>query len=202
MKKLIQIMRTGVVDQNPVFIQLLALCPLLAVTTTAMNGVAMGAATTLVMICAGIVISLLRKLIPSNIRIACFVVIIAALVTMIQLLMHAYMPDVNNALGIFIPLIAVNCIVFARVESFAFKNGVFFTIVDALSMGAGFTLGLAVVGIIREFFGSGSFFGFPVIADSGLHMLIMVAAPGGFFTLGIIVMVVRFMRSKKKGAGN
>ena len=191
MKKLMQIIKMGLVDQNPVFIQLLALCPLLAVTTSAANGIAMGLATAAVMTCASTVISILRKIIPNNIRIACFVIIIASFVTIIHLLLQAFAPDINNALGIFIPLIVVNCVLFARVEAFAFKNGIFFSALDALSMGLGFTMGLFTIGFIREFFGSGAVFGIELLHDANSHMLIMILAPGAFFTLGGLIMVMK-----------
>ena len=195
--KYADLIKSGVITNNPVFVQLLALCPLLAVTSSAVNGIAMGLATTAVMVCASSVISLLRKLIPGDIRIAVFVVVIAGFVTCIQLLLEAYAPDINNALGIFIPLIVVNCILFARVESFAFKNKIFDSSVDALGMGLGFTLGLFTIGAIREIFGSGSIFGYQFIQDTTSHVLIMIMAPGAFFTLGILIMITKYRRSKK-----
>ena len=200
--KYFDLIKNGVITNNPVFVQLLALCPLLAVTTSAVNGIAMGLATTAVMICASTVISLLRKLIPGDIRIAVFVVVIAGFVTCIQLLLEAFAPEINNALGIFIPLIVVNCILFARVESFAFKNKTFESAVDALGMGLGFTLGLFTIGTIREFFGSGSIFGYKLILDTTSHVLIMIMAPGAFFTLGVLIMISKYIQSKKKEAGN
>ena len=197
--KYFNLIKNGVFTNNPVFVQLLALCPLLAVTTSAVNGIAMGLATTAVMICASSVISLMRKLIPGDIRIAVFVVVIAGFVTCIQLLLEAFAPEINNALGIFIPLIVVNCILFARVESFAFKNKVFDSAVDALGMGLGFTLGLFIIGAIREFFGSGSIFGYKLIQDTTSHVLIMIMAPGAFFTLGVLIMITKYARMKKEG---
>ena len=192
------LLKKGLIDENPVFVQLLALCPLLAVTTSAINAIAMGLSTTAVMICACIAISLLRKFILNEIRIASFVVIIAGFVTVLQLVMEAYLPpSINDALGIFIPLIVVNCILFARVESFASKNKVFASAVDALGMGAGFTLGLLTIGIVREFLGAGSIFGFELLKDSSSHMLIMIMAPGAFFTLGIIIMIRKYIMAKR-----
>ena len=193
-----ELLKKGIIDQNPVFVQLLALCPLLAVTTSAVNGVAMGLATTAAMICASTAISLMRKLIPGDIRIAVFVIVIAGFVTCIQLLLEAYAPDINDALGIFIPLIVVNCILFARVESFAFKNKIFDSAVDALGMGLGFTLGLFIVGAIREFFGSGSILGYELIHDSTSHVLTMIMAPGAFFTLGVLIMITKYARLKRR----
>ena len=196
--KYFQLIKDGVVHQNPVFVQLLALCPLLAVTTSAVNGLAMGLATTAVMICASTAISIVRKLIPGEIRIAAAVIIIAGFVTVVQFLMEAYAPShINEALGIFIPLIVVNCILFARVESFASKNNPFASSVDALGMGLGFTLGLFTIGVIREFLGSGSILGFELLYDSTYHMLIMIMPPGAFFTLGVIILILKHTRMKK-----
>jgi electron transport complex protein RnfE len=192
------ILRNGIIDQNPTFVQLLALCPLLAVTTSAVNAATMGLSTTAVMICACFAISLLRRLIPNDVRIAAFVVIVAAFVTFLQLILDAYAPpSINEALGIYIPLIVVNCILFARIESFASKNKVIPSVVDAFSMGIGFTIGLLTVGIIREFFGSGSVFGLELLHDSNSHVLIMIMAPGAFFTLGIIIMVRKYVMVMK-----
>jgi electron transport complex protein RnfE len=196
MKKYVQLLKNGIVTQNPVFVQVLALCPLLAVTTSAENALTMGLATTAVMICASTVMSIVRKLIPGEVRIAAAVIIVAGFVTVVQLLMEAYAPPhINDALGIFIPLIVVNCILFARIESFASKNKIFASAVDALGMGLGFALGLFVIGVIREFLGSGSVFGFEIISDHTSHMLVMVMAPGAFFTLGVIIMVMKHIKT-------
>jgi electron transport complex protein RnfE len=160
----------------------------------------MGLSTTAAMVCACMVISLFRKFIRPEIRIASFVVIVAGFVTMLELVMEAYLPpSINDALGIYIPLIVVNCILFSRVESFASKNGVFASVVDAFGMGLGFTIGLLTVGIFREFLGSGSVFGFELIRESSAHVLIMVMAPGAFFTLGTVIMVRKYIRTKKGG---
>ncbi|MCL2043208.1 MAG: electron transport complex subunit E [Treponema sp.] len=197
------LLKRGLIDENPVFVQLLALCPLLAVTTSATNAIAMGLATTAVMVCASSIISLLRKLIPNEVRIAAFIVIVAGFVTILQLVMEAWVPpSINNSLGIFIPLIVVNCIVFARIEVCASKNKILPSAFDAMSMGLGFTIGLLTMGIIREFLGSGSIFGFTVLAYPSVHMLIMVMAPGGFFTLGTIIMIIKYFRSNRQEAQN
>ena len=191
--------KRGVVTENPIFVQMLALCPLLAVTSSAINGITMGLATTCVMICASAAVSTVRKLIPNEIRIAIFVLIVAGFVTIVQMLMQAYLPqEINESLGIFIPLIVVNCIVFARVEIYASKNKVLPSMVDALGMGLGFTWGLFVVGFIRELLGSGSIFGIEIFMDTSAHMLIMILAPGAFFTMGTIIMVLQYARSRKK----
>jgi len=204
MKHYIQLLKDGIYNKNPVLVQVLALCPLLAVTTSATNAITMGLSTTAVMICASSAISLIRKLMPSEIRIATSVVVVAGFVTILQLLLNAYAPqNVNEALGIYIPLITVNCIVFARVEAFASKNKLLPSMVDALGMGLGFTLGLFIVGVIREILGSGSIFGYEFIHDPSAHVLIMIMPPGAFFTLGTVIMVRNYMQSKslqiKKG---
>jgi len=197
--KYYKLLRNGVVDQNPVFVQLLALCPLLAVTTSAINAVTMGISTTAVMIGACTIISIFRRFFMNEIRIASFVVIVATLVTILQFMLEVHAPpEVNEALGIYIPLIVVNCILFARIESFASKNKVLPSIVDALGMGVGFTLGLLTIGIIREFLGAGSVFGFEILTDSTSHVLIMVMAPGAFFTLGSLVMLRNYIVEKRK----
>jgi len=195
-----KLIKNGLFHENPIFVQLMALCPLLAVTTSALNAITMGLATTAVMICACVAVSAVRKLIPGEIRIAASVVIVAGFVAVLQLFMQAYVPpEINDSLGIYIPLIVVNCILFARIEAYASKNGLFASAVDAFGMGLGFTLGLFVVGVIREFFGSGAVFGIELLHDTNGHMLIMIMAPGAFFTLGGLVMVMKHFRSKKGG---
>ncbi|MCL2558118.1 MAG: electron transport complex subunit RsxE [Treponema sp.] len=197
--KLYALLRRGVVDQNPVFVQLLALCPLLAVTTSAANAVTMGLSTTAVMMGACLIISIFRKFFLNEIRIAAFVVIVASFVTILQFMLEVYAPPgINEALGIYIPLIVVNCILFARIEGFASKNKVLPSLVDAFGMGVGFTLGLTTVGIIREFFGAGSIFGFEILTDSNSLVLTMIMAPGAFFTLGAIVMARKFIVERRK----
>jgi len=198
--KYYNLLKNGIIDENPVFIQLIALCPLLAVTTSAVNGFSMGLATGAVLTGACVVISILRKLIPNEIRLAIFVVIIAGFVTITQLLMEAFAPPaINESLGIFIPLIVVNCLVFARVEIFASQKGVLLTAVDSIGMGLGYTLGLTILGVCREFFGSGSVFGIELLADPTKHVLIMLMAPGAFFMLGILIMMMKYYRVKKGG---
>jgi len=191
----LKLIKRGIFDENPTFVQVLALCPLLAVTTSAVNGLTMGLATTAVMICACVASSLVRKLIPGEIRIAAFVIIVAGFVTITQLVMEAYLPPkINDSLGIYIPLIVVNCLVFARIESFASKNRAAGAAADALGMGLGFTAGLFSVGVIREFLGNGSVFGVELLHDPHSHMPIMVMAPGAFFTLGALIMAVKHVR--------
>ena len=196
-----KILKNGMIDENPVLVQILGLCPILAVSTSAINGLAMGFSTTAVMIGASAVIALLRNLISNEIRIASFVVIIAGLVTIIKLLMEAYLPPaINESLGIFIPLIVVNCIVFSRVEIFASKNKVFASIVDALGMGLGFTIGIVIIAIFREFLGAGSIFDIELRRNPSSHVLIMIMAPGAFFTLGTIIMAMNYFRLKRGGS--
>ena len=195
-----KLFKRGIIDENPIFIQLLALCPLLAVTTSAINGVYMGLATAVVSTCASTIISFLRKFIPNEIRVATFIVIIAGAVTVVQLLMQAYAPPViNESLGIFIPLIVVNCLVFARIESFASSNPPMPSAVDAIGMGLGFTLGLTILGMCREFLGSGSIFGVEILMDPTAHVLIMLMAPGAFFMMGMIIMIIKYYQMKKGG---
>jgi len=199
--KYIDLLKDGIFHKNPIFVQVLALCPLLAVTTSAVNAVTMGLATTAIMICASAAISAFRKIIPNEIRIAAAVVIVAGFVTVLQLLLDAYAPpDITAALGIFIPLIVVNCILFARLESFASKSKIFESMVDALGMGLGFTLGLFVVGVVREFLGSGSVFGIELLHDQNAHMLIMIMPAGAFFTLGMIIMIRKHIQILKLNA--
>ena len=197
----IKLIKNGIIHENPIFVQVMALCPLLAVTTSAQNAITMGLATTIVMICACVVISVVRKVFPNEIRIAASVIIVAGFVTIVQFLMEAYVPpEINESLGIYIPLIVVNCILFARIESFASKNNPLASAIDAFSMGLGFTLGLFAVGVIREFFGSGSVFGIELFHDTSSHMLIMVMAPGAFFTLGAMIMIIKhFQLMKRRG---
>jgi len=199
----LQLIKDGIFHKNPVFVQVLALCPLLAVTTSAANAITMGLATTAVMICASAVISLVRKLIPNEIRIAAAVIIVAGFVTILQFLLDAYAPpEINTSLGIYIPLIVVNCILFARLESFASKNNVFASMVDALGMGLGFALGLFVIGVIREFFGSGCIFGIELLHDPDSYMLIMIMPAGAFFTLGLIIMIRKHIQLTKLNSKN
>ena len=195
-----KLLKRGVIDENPTFVQLLALCPLLAVTTSAINGVYMGIATAAVSIGASTVISCLRKFIPNEIRVAAFIVIVAGAVTIVQLLMQAFAPPaINDSLGIFIPLIVVNCLVFARIESFASSNPPVPSAVDALGMGLGFTIGLTTLGVCRELLGSGSIFGIELLMDPTVHVLIMLMAPGAFFMMGTIIMIMKYFQMKKGG---
>ncbi len=177
----------GFWDENPVFRLMLGLCPTLAVTTSLINGVGMGLATMCVLLGSNIAISLIRDYIPGKIRIPAFIVVIASFVTMIELSMHAFAPALYDALGIFVPLIVVNCIILGRAEAFASKNSAWLSIVDALGMGLGFTLTLSMLGGIREIIGAGQLLGIPVLPAGYQPSLIMILPPGAFLTLGVMM---------------
>lgn len=185
----------GIIRENPVFVILLGLCPTLGVTSSAINGLGMGVATLFVLVMSNLVIALVKNLIPDKVRIPAFIVIIASFVTVVQLLMAAYTPALNEQLGIFIPLIVVNCIVLGRAEAFASRNTVFASILDGLGMGVGFTFALVLLGGIRELLGSLSIFGWKLAEADG--MLVFVLAPGAFITLGFIIAIMTWMKRKK-----
>jgi len=188
----------GIVRENPVFILLLGMCPTLAVTNNAVNGLGMGVATLFVLLGSNIVISLIRHLIPKKVRIPCYIVIIASFVTMVDLLMQAYAPTaLYEALGIFIPLIVVNCIVLGRAEAFASKNGVIASIADALGMGSGFILALVLLGGAREFLTSGSLFQIKLIEGWSQDFMLMGQAPGAFILLGIFLGIINWLNMRK-----
>ncbi len=197
MKKFLQQLYEGIFTNNPVLVQLIGMCPTLATTTSLKNGVGMGLAATAVLICSNVVISLLRKFIPSKVRIAAYITIIAGFVTAVDLLMQAYLPDLSKSLGLFIPLIVVNCIILARAEAFASKNKVLPSAVDGLSMGLGFTFALCILSIIREILGSGSILGIQLFGDNFQPMLMMILPAGGFLTLGFVIAL--FQKILKKG---
>ena len=194
---LFKTIKNGLIDENPIFSQVLGMCPTLAVTTSAVNGLGMGLATTAVLILSNFVISLLRKVIPSKIRIPAYIVIIASFVTIVGMLLKAYVPALDAALGLFIPLIVVNCIILARAESFASKNGPISSIADGVGMGLGFALALTILGSVRELLGNGSIFGFSLFGASFQPALIMILPPGAFLALGMILALINKMKSKK-----
>ncbi|MGI5914651.1 MAG: electron transport complex subunit RsxE [Bacteroidales bacterium] len=175
----------GFFKENPILVLVLGTCPTLATTTSALNGLGMGIATTFVLACSNLVISLLSGVIPDKVRIPSFIVIIASFVTIVDLVMQAYVPTLYETLGIFIPLIVVNCIVLGRAEAFASKNDAFSSLIDGLGMGLGFSMALGILGAIRELLGSGSIFGLKFIAGDGI--LVFVLAPGAFITLGFLI---------------
>lgn len=189
----------GIVLENPVLRLVLGTCPTLAVTTAAMNGLGMGAAATFVLVCSNVVISLLRKLIPGKVRLPAFIVVIAGFTTIVQMLVKAYLPDIDKALGIYLPLIVVNCIILGRAEAFASKNSVGLAALDGLGMGAGFTAALIVMGSIREFLGSGTIFGWP---DGGLipPITIFVLPAGGFFVFGMLIYLTNKLSTRLEKA--
>lgn len=197
MKKLIERLYNGIFKDNPIFGQVLGMCPTLAVTTSAENAVGMGLATTAVLILSNAAISIVRKVIPSKIRIPAFVVIIASFVTIIELLLKGYVPDLYNSLGLFIPLIVVNCLILARAEAYASKNTVVSSVFDGLGMGLGFTVALTILGAVREFFGTGKIFNIAIMPATYEPAIIMILAPGAFFTLGILMALLNVYRMKK-----
>ncbi len=178
-------LKNGIITENPTFVMMLGMCPTLAVTSSAMNGLGMGLTTTAVLVLSNAFISLLRKVIPDKVRIPAFIVVVASFVTIIQLLLQAFLQDLNNALGVYIPLIVVNCIILGRAESYASKNPVLPSIFDGLGMGLGFTVGLTLIGICREVLGSGAIFGFEFI-PADFHITFFVLAPGAFLVLACL----------------
>lgn len=189
----LQIFTKGFFKENAVFVLLLGMCPTLGVTSSAVNGLGMGLATTFVLIMSNIVISLVAGFIPDKVRIPSFIVIIATFVTIVQLCMEAYTPALFNSLGLFIPLIVVNCIVLGRAEAFASKNGIFKSILDGAGMGLGFTMALTMLGTLREFLGTGKIFNLPIFNES-YGMLLFVLAPGAFIALGYLIAFINHLR--------
>ncbi len=189
----------GIIKENPTFVQLLGMCPTLAVTTGLKNGIGMGLSATAVLIASNALISLLRKVIPEKVRIAAYIVIIAAFVTIIEMTLKAFLPDLATQLGIFIPLIVVNCIILARAESFASKNTVGKSIVDGLGMGLGFTLALCIISSIREFIGFGTILDIPIYGEIITPVAIISMPPGGFIVLGLLIALINYIISKRKG---
>ncbi|MBR4838040.1 MAG: electron transport complex subunit E [Bacteroidales bacterium] len=187
----------GLIKENPILVLLLGCCPTLATTTSAINGMSMGLATTFVLIMSNLVISLLKNFIPDKVRIPCFIVVIASFVTVVQLVMKAYVPDIYETLGLFIPLIVVNCIVLGRAEAFASKNPVLPSILDGAGMGLGFTFALTVLGAIREILGSGSIFDWRFLPEDASTILIFVLAPGAFIALGYLIAIVNRLKKTK-----
>jgi len=190
----------GIIKENATFMQVLGMCPTLAVTSSAINGLGMGLSTTAVLICTNMAISAIRKLIPGEIRIPAFITVIATFVTVLQFVLQAYLPALNKSLGIFIPLIVVNCIILGRAEAYASKNGVGAALFDGLGMGLGFTVSLTVLGLIRELLGTGKVFNVHVTPAAFQPALIMVLAPGAFITLGILMALLNNRKLKKAKA--
>lgn len=205
MNKRTTLLFNGIVKENPVLILLLGACPTLAVTTMAVNGLGMGISTMVVLICSNVVISLLKNVIPAKVRIPCYIVVIAGFVTIVGFLLKAYLPDIDKALGLFIPLIVVNCIILGRAEMFASKNTVLDSAIDGIGMGLGFTAALFIMGSIREILGSGAWMGINLTADIIPPMSIFMLAPGAFFVFGCLVALINFVSKgraiKKKEMG-
>ena len=194
----LKIIKNGIIDENPTFVQVIGMCPTLAVTSSAINGLGMGVSTAAVLICANVVISLIRNFIPDKVRIPAFVVVIASFVTIVDFILQAYAPSsLYNALGLYIPLIVVNCIILGRAEAFASKNGAVASFFDGVGQGLGFTIALCVLGLVREFIGAGTAFGIQVLPTTFPQTLILIMAPGAFFALGMLMALFNYFRNKK-----
>lgn len=189
----------GIIKDNPIFVLLLGMCPTLAVTTSVNNAIGMGLAVIAVLTASNIVVSLLRKVIPDSVRIPSYIVIIATFVTMIEMIMHAYFVELYNSLGIFLPLIVVNCIILGRAEAFANKNTVLDSIYDALGMGTGFTLALIILATFREVLGAGTFMGIPLFGPSFQPALVMILPPGAFLALGLLLGLINLIKTRQAG---
>lgn len=191
----------GIVKENPTFVLMLGMCPTLAVTTSAINGVGMGLSTTVVLVLSNMLISMLRKIIPDSVRMPAFIVVVASFVTMVQFLLEGFVPSLYAALGLYIPLIVVNCIILGRAESYASKNPVLPSVFDGIGMGLGFTIGLTCIGIVRELIGAGSVFGVQIMPDAYEPVTIFILAPGAFLVLSGLVALQNKVKAKaaKKG---
>ena len=197
MNKYTERLYNGIWKENPIFVQMLGLCPTLAVTTSAMNGLGMGLSSTVVLVAANFIISLMRSIIPGRVRLPGEIVVVASLVTIVDMLMEGFTPDLYSALGIYIPLIVVNCIILGRAEAYAAKNGPIESAFDGIGMGLGFTIALGCLGLVREFIGSGTLFDVTVLPEAFPRTLLFVMAPGGFFTLAILMAILNHFRNKK-----
>ena len=186
----------GLVKENPILVLVLGTCPALAVTTSAVNGLGMGAATLFVVVCSNVLVSLIKNFIPDKVRIAAFIVIIATFVTIVDLVMNAYAPELYKALGIFIPLIVVNCMILGRAEAFAQKNRVLYALLDGLGMGLGFTFAITIIGAIREILGNGTLFSMQVFIEGGYNVLLFILPPGAFITYGFLIAIMNRIRLK------
>jgi electron transport complex protein RnfE len=197
-KKPVSVLLNGIIKENPTFRLLLGMCPSLAVTTMARNGLGMGAAATFVLVGSNLVISLIRKIVPDKVRIPAYITVIATFTTIVQLLLAAFFPELNKQLGIYIPLIVVNCIIFARAEMFAQKNGPLLSILDGLGMGAGFTLAITIIGSVREILGAGTWMGIPVTVNLFEPAIMFILPPGGFLVMGFLVALFNKLTDKKE----
>ena len=188
----------GVIKENPTLVLMLGMCPTLAVTTSCMNGFGMGVSTLVVLVMSNLVISALRKVIPDAVRLPAYIVIVASLVTVVELLMEAYVPDIYDALGIYIPLIVVNCIILGRAEAYVSKNPPLLSAMDGLGMGLGFTISLSVIGLIRELLGAGTVFGMQVMPSAYKPIAIFIKAPGAFLVLAVLVIIMNSLKIKNR----
>lgn len=189
----------GIYKENPIFRLALGLCPVLAVSTSISNAIGMGIAATFVLLCSNIIVSMIRKGVPPKIRIPIFIVIIATFVTLVEMVMEAFYPALFKSLGIFVPLIVVNCVILGRAEAFASRNGVYYAILDAIGMGAGFTAGLIVIAAFRELLGDGKLLGFPIFGPGFEPVLMMILAPGAFITMGLLLAGFNYIDMKREG---
>lgn len=204
--KIGKMFKDGLITKNPVLVQMLGMCSTLAITTSLFNGIGMGLSVTIILICSNMMISALRKIIPNSIRIAAYIVIIAGFVTIVDLMLQAFLPSLSESLGVFIPLIVVNCIILGRAEAFASKNGVLASALDGLTQGIGYTMALCIMCIIREFLGSGTFGGGLLNGGEGIRILpegspamLMIMPVGGFLTLGCVIAATQWLRNRKEG---
>lgn len=202
MNKYVERLYNGIVKENPSFVLMLGMCPTLAVTSGAINGLGMGLSTTVVLVCANLLISLFRKIIPNGVRMPAYIVVVASLVTIVQFLMQAYLPSLSAALGVYIPLIVVNCIILGRAESYASKNGPVESIFDGIGMGLGFTIALTLIGLVRELLGAGTVFNLQVLSLSWFTPItIFIMAPGAFLVLAFLVAGMNIIRKKMEDRG-
>lgn len=188
----------GILKENPIFVQFLGMCATLAVSTSVINGIGMGLSTTVVLVASNIIISLIRNYIPNKVRIAAYIIVIAGCVTAVEMALKAFVPEISKSLGIFIPLIVVNCIILGRAEAFASKNGVLKSSLDGIGMGLGFTLALCILGTIREILGNGTFLGIQVFGDGFQPATIFILPPGAFIVLGCVLAVINIISARKK----
>ena len=201
MNKYVERLYNGIIKENPTFVLMLGMCPTLAVTSSAINGLGMGLSTTVVLILSNLLISAFRKVIPNGVRMPAYIVIVASLVTVVQFLMQAYLPSLSAALGVYIPLIVVNCIILGRAESYASKNGPVESIFDGLGMGIGFTMGLTIIGLIREILGAGTAFDIKIFGSWFTPITIFIMAPGAFLVLSFLVAGMNIIRGKMEQKG-
>lgn len=201
MNKYLERLKNGIITENPTFVLMLGMCPTLAVTTSAVNGLGMGLTTTAVLLMSNVIISLMRKIIPDRVRIPAFIVIVATAVTTVQMFLEAYLPELNKALGLYIPLIVVNCIILGRAEAYASKNSVGLSAMDGIGMGLGFTVGLTLIGVVRELLGAGTAFGCQVMSSGFEPISIFVLAPGAFFVLAGLTALQNHIKIRNSAKG-